>query len=68
MNLSRFPWDCGECLQEHLMNTPRQILMYEALGLKVGYEPFILAIVSISLTKGPLTVDIGVPLVVQYSP
>ena len=27
------------CVQEHLMNTPRQILMYEALGLKVPSFP-----------------------------
>lgn len=34
------------CVQEHLMNTPRQILMYEALGLKVHPSQFFIPFTS----------------------
>eukprot|EP00440_Ansanella_granifera_P071530 gb/GFBE01077628.1/.p1 GENE.gb/GFBE01077628.1/~~gb/GFBE01077628.1/.p1 ORF type:complete len:626 (+),score=143.40 gb/GFBE01077628.1/:1-1878(+) len=48
--------------QEHLMNTPRQILMYEALGLKVptfGHMPLILAPDRTKLSKRHGAVSVG---------
>lgn len=48
--------------QEHLMNTPRQILMYEALGLKVptfAHMPLILAPDRTKLSKRHGAVSVG---------
>eukprot|EP00931_Biecheleriopsis_adriatica_P114633 TRINITY_DN90556_c0_g1_i1.p1 TRINITY_DN90556_c0_g1~~TRINITY_DN90556_c0_g1_i1.p1 ORF type:complete len:642 (-),score=144.71 TRINITY_DN90556_c0_g1_i1:180-2018(-) len=48
--------------QEHLMNTPRQILMYEALGLKAptfGHMPLILAPDRTKLSKRHGAVSVG---------
>ena len=40
------------CVQEHLMNTPRQILMYEALGLKVHPSQFFIPFTSFQWYMG----------------
>jgi len=48
--------------QEHLMNTPRQILIYEALGLQVptfGHMPLILAPDRSKLSKRHGAVSVG---------